>query len=109
MAVEELAGGITKVAFSGRLDIAGAEAVDLKMNAIAGTSKLLLIDMQKVSFIGSMGLRTLVSAARAVKNRGGKIAAFGPDELVEKVLTTSAVNTLVPIHRDFENAIAALQ
>lgn len=109
MAVETLAGDVTKVVFDGRFDIAGAEAVDLKMNVIAGSKRLVLIDMQKVSFLGSMGLRTLVSAARAVKGRGGKIAMFGPGTEVEKVLTTSGVNTLVPIHHDFESAIASLQ
>lgn len=109
MAVETLAGDVTKVVFDGRFDIAGAEAVDLKMNVIAGSRKFVLIDMQKVSFLGSMGLRTLVSAARAVKGRGGKIVMFGLGTEVEKVLTTSGVNTLVPIYRDFESAIASLQ
>ena len=109
MAIEELAGNVTKVAFDGRFDIAGAEAVDLKMNVLAGTKKLILIDMQKVSFLGSMGLRTIVSAARAVKGRGGKIAVFGPDQGVEKVLTMSGVNAIVPIHHDLDSAMAALQ
>jgi hypothetical protein len=31
MALEELAGNVTKVVFDGRFDIAGSEAVDLKM------------------------------------------------------------------------------
>jgi anti-sigma B factor antagonist len=109
MAIEELANEVTKVVFNGRFDIAGAEAVDLKMNVIAGSKKLVLIDMQKVSFLGSMGLRTIVSAARAVRGRGGKIAVFGPDEEVEKVLTMSGVNALVPIHHDMQSAIASLQ
>lgn len=108
MGLEELAGDVTKVVLDGRFDIAGAEAVDLKMNVIAGSKKLVLIDMQKVSFLGSMGLRTLVGAARAVKGRGGKIAMFGPAAEVEKVLTTSGVNTLVPIHHDLDSAIASL-
>ncbi len=109
MGIEELPGEVTKVVFNGRFDIAGAEAVDLKMNVIAGSKKLVLIDMQKVSFLGSMGLRTIVSAARAVRGRGGKIAVFGPDQEVEKVLTMSGVNALVPIHHDFQTAIASLQ
>ena len=109
MGIEELAGDVTKVTFDGRFDIAGAEAVDLKMNVIAGSKKLVLIDMQKVSFLGSMGLRTIVSAARSVKSRGGKIAVFGPGEEVEKVLTMSGVHTLVPIHHDYQTAIAFLQ
>lgn len=109
MATEELAGGVTKVVLDGRMDIAGAEAVDLKMNVIAGSKKLVLIDMQKVSFLGSMGLRSIFTVARTVKGRGGKIVLFGPDELVEKVLKTSGVDALVPIHHEFLSAITALQ
>jgi anti-anti-sigma factor len=109
MATEELAGGVMKVVFDGRLDINGSEAVDLKMSAIAGSRKFVLIDMRKVSFIGSMGLRTIVNAARTIKSRGGKMAVFGPDEGVEKVFTVSGVNTLVTIHHDLESAVASLQ
>jgi anti-sigma B factor antagonist len=76
---------------------------------IAGSKKFVLVDMQKVSFLGSMGLRTIVSAARTIKGRGGKMAVFGPDEEVEKVLTMSGVTALVPIHHDFQSAIAWLQ
>jgi len=109
MAIEELAENVTKVVFNGRFDIAGAQAVDLKMNVLAGAKKFILIDLQKVSFLGSMGLRTIVSAARAVKGRGGKIAAFGPGQEVEKVLTMSGVDVLVPIYHDLDSAIASLQ
>lgn len=109
MAVEELDRDVTKVAFTGRFDIAGAQSVDLKMNVIAGSKKLVLIDMRKVTFLGSMGLRTIVSAARTVKSRGGKIVVFGPEEEVEKVLTMSGVSTIVPIHHDLPTAIASLQ
>ena len=109
MAIESLEGDVTKVVFDGRFDIAGAQAVDLKMNVLAGSKKLVLLDMQKVSFLGSMGLRTIVTVVRTVKIRGGKIVVFGPGADVEKVLTMSGVNTLVPIHHDWQSAIAYLQ
>jgi anti-sigma B factor antagonist len=107
--MEELAGGITKVVLDGRLDIEGAAAVDLKMNVIAGSKKAVLIDLQNVSFLGSMGLRSLVAPARAIKGRGGKIVIFGPNELVEKVLKTSGIDALIPIHHELESALSALQ
>jgi anti-anti-sigma factor len=109
ISTEELEGGVTKVVLDGRLDIAGAQEIDLKMNVIAGSKKAVLLDMQKVSFIGSMGLRTLVAPAQAVRGRGGKIVLFGPNEMVEKVLRSSAIATLIPIHHEFLSAVAALQ
>ncbi|MFZ3201461.1 MAG: STAS domain-containing protein [Candidatus Acidiferrales bacterium] len=105
---EELSGGITKVILDGRLDIEGAAAVDLKMNVIAGSKKAVLVDLQQVSFLGSMGLRALLAPARAIKSRGGKIVLFGPNEMVEKVLKTSGIDTLIPVHHELESALAAL-
>jgi anti-anti-sigma factor len=109
IATEELAGGITKIALDGRLDIAGAAAVDLKMNVVAGSASKLLIDLEKVTFLGSMGLRSIVLPARAVHSRGGKVVLFAPGEMVESVLKSSGIDTLLPIHHDFATAIAALQ
>jgi anti-anti-sigma factor len=107
--MEEMDGGITKVVLDGSLDIAGAAAIDLRMNVIGGASKAVLVDMKQVTFIGSMGLRALVQPARAISKRGGKIAIFGPQELVEKVLTTSGIDTMIPIYHDYEAAVAALR
>jgi anti-anti-sigma factor len=109
ISTEDLAGGITRVILEGRLDIEGAAAVDLRMNVIAGTKKAVLVDLQKVSYLGSMGLRALIAPARAIKGRGGKVVLFGPNESVEKVLKSSGVDTLIPIHRELDTAIAALQ
>jgi anti-anti-sigma factor len=105
---EEMAGGITRVVLDGRMDIAGAAAVDLKMNLIAGSAKKLLVDLEKVAFLGSMGLRSIVAPARAVKSRGGKVVLFAPNEMVESVLKTSGIDTLLPVCHDLEAAIAVL-
>jgi anti-anti-sigma factor len=107
-ASEELEGGITKVTLNGRLDIEGAAAVDLRMNVTAGTAKKLLIDMREVSFLGSMGLRSLVLPAQAVKRRGGKVILFGPVKMVEDVLLASNLQAILPIHHDMTEALAAL-
>jgi anti-sigma B factor antagonist len=109
IAMEDMAGGVTRVVLDGRLDIEGAAAVDLQMNVIAGSKKMVLVDLQKVSFLGSMGLRALVAPARAIKGRGGKIVLFGPNEAVEKVLKSSGIDTIIPVHHELQSAIAALQ
>jgi len=96
ISTEELEGGVTRGVLDGRLDIAGPQAIDLKMNVIAGTKKAALVDMQKVSFTGSMGLWTLMDPAQAIRGQGGKIVLFGPTEMVESVLKASSIDTLIP-------------
>ena len=106
---EELPGGITRVVLDGSLGIEGAAAIDLQMNVIAGAHQIVLVDLQGVSFIGSMGLRALVAPARAIKGRGGKMALCGPNEMVAKVLKTSGIDTLIPVYHDVATAVAGLR
>ena len=109
LSTHEMDGGITRVELDGRMDISGAAAVDMKMNLIAGSAKKLLIDLQKVTFLGSMGLSSIVFPSRAVLGRGGKVVLFGPNEMVEAVLKTSGIIALLPVHHDLDAALAALQ
>jgi anti-anti-sigma factor len=101
-------GGITRVLLDGRLDIQGAAAIDLRMNVLAGSSKFLLIDLSKVSFLGSMGLRSIVVPAQAVRRRGGKVALYGPVPMVEEVLSASNIHEIIPIFHDLDAAVGAL-
>lgn len=109
LSTEEMNGGITRVVLEGRLDIEGAAAVDLRMNVIAGSTSRLLVDLQGVSFLGSMGLRSLVVPAQVVKRRGGKTVLFGPVPMVEEVLRSSNITTIIPVRHDLESALAELQ
>lgn len=109
LSTEELDGGITRIILDGRLDIEGAAAVDLRMNVIAGSSKHVLIDLQQVSFLGSMGLRSIVVPAQNVRRRGGKVVLFAPVEMVEEVLKASNIDSLIPIHHELSAALAAIQ
>jgi anti-anti-sigma factor len=106
---EELPGGITKVVLDGRLDIEGAATVDMKMNVIAATRKAVILDIQSVSFLASIGLRSLVIPARTIKSRGGRVVLFGPNQMVGRVLKTSGIDTVIPVHHDLSAALAALQ
>ena len=105
---ESMDGSITRVILDGRLDIQGAAAIDLKMNVLAGSSKFLLVDLRNVSFLGSMGLRSLVLPAQAMRRRGGKMALLAPAPMVEEVLKASNIHEIIPIVPDLEAAAAML-
>ncbi len=109
ISTESMEGGITRVLLDGRLDIQGAAAIDLRMNVLAGSSKFLLIDLRNVSFLGSMGLRSIIIPAQAVRRRGGKVALFGPVPIVEEVLKASNIHEIIPIFHDLDAAAAALR
>ncbi|MGB8260463.1 MAG: STAS domain-containing protein [Terracidiphilus sp.] len=106
---DTMEGGITQVTLEGRLDIEGAAAIDLKMNVIAGSASRLLLDMRQVSFLGSMGLRSIVVPAQAIKRRGGKLVIFDPVPMVEEVFKAANIDSIIPIHHDLDAALAALK
>jgi anti-anti-sigma factor len=108
IAIAELSQGVTKVILDGRLDIKGAEAIDLQMNLVAGSRRAVLVDLEQVTFLASMGLRTLVTAAQTLKMRGGRMCLFRPTELVEQVLVSSGVDQMIPVAHEFEQAATAL-
>jgi anti-sigma B factor antagonist len=96
------------VALTGRLDIAGAEAVALPLATLAGAKHGLIVDMSGVSFIASIGLRHLVSAAKALSRRGGRLVLLNPNDLVTEVLTTSGLTDLLPSVKSEAEATTAV-
>lgn len=109
ISTESMDGEVTRVILDGRLDIQGSAAIDLKMNVVAGSSKFILLDLTNVSFLGSMGLRSIVLPAQAVKRRGGKMALLNPSPMVEEVLKASNIDEIIPIYHDLDAAVAALR
>jgi anti-anti-sigma factor len=109
MVVEDIDGGIANVVLRGRLDTAGADAIDLKFNVIAGSRRAIIVDLSGVDFLASLGIRVLLLGARAVKNKGGKLVILSPDVNVSNVLKTAGTDTLIPMFQDRDAAIAAVK
>jgi anti-sigma B factor antagonist len=108
MEVEPITAGAVKVILDGRLDITGAGVIDLQFSAIAGSHRGVIVDMTSVSFLASIGIRTLLLGAKAVQRRGGTFVLLNPVEEVEKVLEVTGVIDLMPIFHDSNEALAAV-
>ncbi len=106
--VTEADDGVAHVALGGRFDIAGAQQVDL-FSALANSSKGLIVDLANVSFLASLGVRTLMLSAKTLIRRGAEMAVCGADENVEKVLRSTGFDEIVNLYPDFELAKAGLR
>lgn len=106
--VTELDGGITRVILSERMDAAGAAETGMEMYYVGESSDRVIIDLARVTFIASLALRNIVSLAKTVIKRKGKVVLLAPQTPVEEVLMTAGVDMLVPIVRDQASAVAAL-
>lgn len=102
---EEVIPGVTKLNLRGRLDASGAQVIDATFAKMAGAHERLIVDLSRVSFIASAGLRTLIAGARALISRQGKMVCLDPDPLVEQVLVRSGVDRLIPVCRDVSEAV----
>jgi anti-anti-sigma factor len=92
-------GATARVVLTGKLDIAGAETVALPLATLSGGKSSLTIDMSRVTFIASIGVRHLISASRALARRGGSLTLLDPNEAVAEVLTTSGATALMTVAR----------
>jgi anti-sigma B factor antagonist len=105
----ELDSGILSISLTGRFDTLGAQEIDLKFTALSATRKVpVLVDLSGVTFLASIGIRTLVVNAKAQRNRGGAMVLYQPTNLVEEVLKSAGIDTIIPIAHDMEGARKAL-
>ena len=106
IASENLDSGIIRIILTGRLDMQGAQEIDMKFTAMTATkASPVVVDMSGVSFLASLGLRTLLSSAKAVAKRGGKMVIYSPQPNVVEVLKVSGVSNLIPIKDDLQSAL----
>ncbi len=100
---------ILKVTLAGRMDIQGTQDIDMKFTALTATKKAaVLVDMSDVEFLASIGMRTLLSNAKANAAKGGKMVLFNPQPMVKDVLETLGVASLIPVYDDLAAAKEAL-
>jgi anti-anti-sigma factor len=109
LVVEDLPDGVTRAAFVGRLDIEGAMSVDEQFRGLAGLKRSIVVDLADLTFMASMGLRTMVIAARSLNKTGGKMVFANPQRNVEQVLETSGLGAMFGIYPSVETAVKALK
>lgn len=105
--VSEFGDAAKKVVLIGKLDIAGAEQIELPLATVAGTKSNIVVDMVGVDFIASIGIRHLVLAAKTVARASRKLILLDPNPMVTDVLVTAGLSDFLPIVRSEDEARAA--
>jgi anti-sigma B factor antagonist len=102
--------GLLCINLEGRLDIDGALAVEDRFAFTTTTSKeSVIVDLNAVSFLASIGIRMLMTAARAKQSRGGKLVLAAAQPAVNKVLVMAGIDQLIPLYDTLEQAQVALK
>jgi anti-sigma B factor antagonist len=84
------------VALEGRLDTTTAPQLEEELkNSLAGVTDL-IIDLSKLEYISSAGLRVLLSAFKTMRNKG-KMKVTNANELVKEVFEVTGFSDFLPI------------
>jgi anti-anti-sigma factor len=91
-----------RISISGRLDILGSDAIALKFTSLAvATERRVVVDLTAVSFLASIGIRAIISNAKALQQRGGKMVLFvGNNAAIAKTLEATGIDALIPMFAD---------
>jgi anti-anti-sigma factor len=100
-----LADGIRKIDLSGRLDIEGAAAINLRLTVLTTAERTFsIIDLAGVDFLASMGIATLLQSAKAARLRNGNMVLMNPQANVAKVLVAMRIDKIVPVCGSLDEA-----
>ena len=91
----------------GRLDAASAPAFEKEVIALfSGEKPKLLIDLARLEYISSAGLRAILSLTKKTKAAKGSLALCNVTGLVREVIELSGFDSFLPIFDDVAAAMA---
>jgi anti-sigma B factor antagonist len=107
---DDLGSGLRRITFSGRLDIQGTEDIAPQFSAWAtDAQRNVIVDFTGVTFLASIGIRALISNAKALHKLGGRMAVVVGDNIpVFKTLESTGIDVLLQIFKEFHDAEKAL-
>jgi len=102
--------GIRTIELAGSMDMNGAESIDLRFTALTSTERgFVIIDLSQVDFLASLGIATLMRSAKAIRLRDGYMVLLNPQPNVAEVLRSTAIDRVLPIFYDVEEARIAVR
>jgi anti-anti-sigma factor len=101
--------GIVSIAIKGRLDAdSSTEAEKVVKDALGGEMNRLLFNLGGLEYLSSAGLRVLLTAAKEMRRREGKIVLCALNEFVKEIFEVSGFQSLIPIADSVESGIEIL-
>lgn len=89
----------TIVDLEGRLDSKAVGPVNDEMvRIIQGNAKQILVNLEKMEFVTSAGLRVLLRSSKLLQGSGGRLKLCCANELVSNVLKTAGFDSLLELY-----------
>ena len=108
-AEEKLDADLWKVVFVGTLDAPGTMTVEREFETwLAGRAGQVIVELSKVDYMSSYGLRMLLSGAKAMRQAGGALHLAAPNENIYQVIKMVGYDTLFPVYKAVEEAVESV-
>ncbi|SDN92984.1 anti-anti-sigma factor [Lentzea jiangxiensis] len=102
--------GVAVVAVEGEIDVDTADDVlDALRQGCESTGPAVVADLTLVSFFGSTGISTLISAHELADEHGKDLRVVAPQRAVRRPLQVTGVADVLVLHDTVEEALAALK
>ena len=97
---------LRRIEITGRLDVEGTNSVASQLVELAQAPKKgVVVDLSSLKFLASIGIRALITSAKAVKERGGKMVLVVDDgSTVMMSIKATGIDKLVPVFRSASDA-----
>lgn len=97
---------LRRIVISGRLDLPGTDSVAAQLVELAAAPKKgVVVDLSAVRFLASIGISALITSAKAVQQRGGKMVLVVNDgSTVIMSLEATGVDELIPVFKNVADA-----
>jgi anti-sigma B factor antagonist len=98
-----------RLILSGRLDSTGAGLLDQTLPAaVIDIDRDIVADLSAVCFVGSRGIRLLISLARGLQKKGLRFVMYGLQPAVHDVFASVSLSELIPVTTTEVEALSLL-
>lgn len=102
--------GITIVNLLGRLDIMMSVELEKQMHGLLDSgAEDILIDLGRLDFLSSSGLRIFIDCAKRIKNVNGRLVFCNPSPSVLRVFKITQLDSVFEIHDGLDKAMSAFK
>jgi len=94
------------VSVDGRIDTISAPDFQHQMEAIIQRGdKRIVMDLERLDYISSAGLRSILYTAKKVRSLGGTVSCCALQTMVQKVFDVSGFTGLIPVYGSVDEAL----
>lgn len=103
---DDVGNDLRRIMISGRLDMPGTDSIASKLVELtAAPKKGVVVDLSALRFLASIGISALITSAKAVQQRGGKmVLVVDPGSSVSMSLEATGVDELIPVFQSAPEA-----